>query len=492
MLTAFFIDVVYKFDTFWYTLSVMKNRTHFYVSCKHAMTWLMVLCMECSAVARILFVGGKGTDAWSQIVLPVVAALLYALVALISGKEKFYKTTIPFFLMCAYYALTFAKMDFLAYGNFIIGLLSLVLVALVILYGAVTGGRPAAVSLLFFVVLFPYAVFLYFNRQMVMSGDTAQYIKLLPDTLMTAGLVSVIFAIQIHPLGEYHPTWGDRSDGRRLRTLDPMSQVSPYIMRTRNTSSNLFSEAFEITNVERYIRQKRREGMPNLGLQHILLACVCRGVSKYPGVNRFIAGQKVYTHGDDIQFCMTIKKEMAVNAPETVIKLHLTPGDTLQDVYNKMNTAIEEVKNSPLDSSFDNVAHLFTLVPGLVLKFVVWLLRLLDYFGMLPKFLLEVSPFHGSVFFTSMGSLGIPPVYHHLYDFGNLPMFASFGCKRREMEVQEDGTVVQRKYMDCRFTLDERTVDGFYYATFFKYFKRLMLHPEVLENPPEEIVRDID
>ena len=157
-----------------------------------------------------------------------------------------------------------------------------------------------------------------------------------------------------------------------------------------------------------------------------------------------------------------------------------------------MNAEIEKVKNTPLDSNFDNTAHVLTLIPGVFLKFTVWLLRTLDYFGMLPQFLLEVSPFHGSVFFTSMGSLGIPPIYHHLYDFGNLPVFGSFGCKRRSLEVQEDGTVVQKKYIDFKFTMDERIVDGFYYAAFFKHYKRIILHPEVLDNPPEEVIRDID
>ena len=111
---------------------------------------------------------------------------------------------------------------------------------------------------------------------------------------------------------------------------------------------------------------------------------------------------------------------------------------------------------------------------------------------MLPKFLLELSPFHGSVFFTSMGSLGIPPIYHHLYDFGNLPVFCSFGCKRRALEVQEDGSVVPRKFVDFNVSMDERIVDGFYYATFFKHFRRVIRHPEQLDLPPEEVVQDID
>ena len=225
----------------------------------------------------------------------------------------------------------------------------------------------------------------------------------------------------------------------------------------------------------------------------MLLAAYVRGVAKYPQLNRFISGQKVYSRDNDIQYCMVVKKEMTVDAPDTSIKVHLDPHDTAVDVYNKLNAAIESVKaTQELDSSLDGLIQYLNLIPSIVLKFVVWLLKLLDYFGMLPKFLLELSPFHGSLFFTSMGSLGIPPIYHHLYDFGNLPCFGAFGMKRRALEVQEDGSVVQKKYIDVKFVLDERICDGFYYATFFKHYRRLLAHPEVLDNPPEEVVRDID
>ena len=93
------------------------------------------------------------------------------------------------------------------------------------------------------------------------------------------------------------------------------------------------------------------------------------------------------------------------------------------------------------------------------LRFVVGVLKFMDYFGLLPKFLLEVSPFHASVFFTSMGSLGIPAIIHHLYDFGNIPAFCAFGRKYRKYELDANGEVVAKRYMDCGFNLDERTVD---------------------------------
>ena len=271
-----------------------------------------------------------------------------------------------------------------------------------------------------------------------------------------------------------------------------MDMVSPYIMVERNAATNSFEESFEISNLDHYIRQKRREGLANFGIMHVFLAAYCRSLAKYPALNRFISGQKVYTHGEDVQFCLTIKKEMSTRSPETIVKVHLSPRDTVYDVYRKVNDEIENAKNAPLDSAFDKTAHAFILIPGIFLKFFVWSLKTMDYFGLIPAFLLEISPFHGSIYFTSMGSLGIPPIYHHLYNFGNLPVFCAFGCKRKANEIQDDGTIVRKKYVDFKFSLDERIVDGYYYAAFFKHYRRIIAHPEVLNNPPEEVVADID
>ena len=470
----------------------MKTTKHLYVSRQNALTWLMALCMAASAVARIAFSGLKGSGEafylWSQIILPIAATTLFALIALLNGDKLFYKTAIPVWMMAAYSGLWISGN---VHSRMMVWLYWVALFCFAFLYTDITAGHHGILFLLP-VVCVPMVILLYFYRASLLAGDLLGMKDCLADFLALAGVIVITLAIRIHPAGVYYPTWGDRPDGRRVRSLPAMSQVSPYIMVTRNTSSNLFEDSFEITHIDRYIRQKRREGMTNFGITHVLLACYVRALCKYPGLNRFISGQKVFSRGDDIQYCMTIKKEMTSQSPDTVIKVHLNPRDTAADVYRKLQDAVDNVKNTPLDSSFDNTASAFTLIPGVLLKFAVWLLKTMDYFGLLPGFLLEVSPFHGSLFFTSMGSLGIPPIYHHLYDFGNLPVFGAFGMKRRATEVLEDGTLVQRKYVDVKFTLDERIVDGFYYAAFFKHYKRLLMHPEVLDRPPEEVLQDID
>ena len=475
----------------------MEKRISLFVSRKNVLTWLMALCLVGSAVTRIAFAGLKGSgdslQVWSQIVLPVAATLLYVLIVLINGKEMFYKTALPVWLMGLYFALL--PHPIVGANGFVLAMFYTCIVFFCLVYTVISSGRIRWTWLLVPLFLASLAAIGYGHRYLLRSGVsfTDSLLTFLPDYLLFGGCLLLCFALRVHSDGKYHPTWGDRSDGRKIRTLAPMAQITAYFQVERNTCSNLFEESFEITHIDRYIRQKRREGLTDFGITHVLLAAYVRGVAKYPQLNRFINGQKVYSRGDDIQYCMVIKKEMTVDSPDTSIKVHLNPHDTVYDVYNKLNAAVKKVKaTQELDSNLDSLIMTLNLIPSVVLKFVVWLLKLLDYFGLLPRFLLELSPFHGSLFFTSMGSLGIPPIYHHLYDFGNLPAFGAFGCKRRALEVQEDGSVVQKKYVDVKFVLDERICDGFYYATFFKYYRRLLRNPDVLDNPPEEVMKDID
>ena len=228
----------------------MKNRIHLYVSRKNALTWLMALCMVCSAVARIALSGLKGSgDAhfvWSQIVLPIAAALLYALIALLSGKEQFYKTAIPVWLMAWYAGLTFSAG---VSSRLMAFLFWVAVIFFAFLYTDITAGRRKhAVLLLFPILCCPLLFLLYCYRAFLLQHDLNAGGKCLPDFLMVLGMLILLFGIRVHPVDEYHPTWGDRTDGRRLRTLPPMAQVSPYIMVTRNTSSNLFEDSLEISS----------------------------------------------------------------------------------------------------------------------------------------------------------------------------------------------------------------------------------------------------
>ena len=467
----------------------MGKRIHLYVSKRNAALWLMALCMLASVATRIaVFSQVEGVGIWRQIVWPSVATILFALLAILRGEEMLYKTAIPIGMLgvCHLWQVYHLLND----SPLLYALVCICTLFLCMSYTSIIGGhhKPWLLLPLFLAWL---GVFGYIHRWLFLQELPIRSVYyVLPDYLFVLGLITLLFAIKVHTDEKYHPSWGDRADGRRIRSTPPIDQIGPYIMVNRTGANNLFSESVEITELERYVRRKRREGLTTFGMTHVIVAAYVRTIAKYPALNRFIAGQKVYSRGEDIAVSMTVKKELSASSPDTVIKAHLNPQDTIYDVYNKFNAQIEEAKGTPLDSNVDNTAGILTLIPGVVLKFVVWLLKTLDYFGLIPAFLLEISPFHGSAYFTSMGSLGIRPIYHHLYDFGTIPVFCAFGRKRRAEEIV-NGEIVERKYVDLKFTLDERICDGYYYASVIKHFLRILSHPEVLDLLPDVVEKDI-
>ena len=285
--------------------------------------------------------------------------------------------------------------------------------------------------------------------------------------------------------------FGDRRDGRRLRTLDPLNALAPYIMKVKSDASNYFSDSIEITGIESYLRNKRQQGYPGIGILHLMVAAYIRIISQYPGINRFISGQRFYARSN-IEFLMMIKKEMKATASETSIKVIFDSRDTIFDVFNKLNAEIDRVKKEGDATDTDDAAKAFMKLPRPILKFAVFFFTKLDYYGLLPKTLAKASPFHGSVVVTDLGSIGMPAIYHHLYNFGNIPIFIAIGAKRKTYEPSPDGIIEQRKYMDYKFTVDERICDGFYFSQAFRLFKSVLQQPEILDKPPKTVVEDID
>ena len=469
----------------------MKKRSVYWLPKLSVLSILSALFMLASAVIRMAWAGGEAGlgcgFVWSQLVLPLVSNFAFIIILFRDGKDRLYRTAIPVWLGCIFFV--FRALDITAGIHTVLCMCLYALVA--ILYTATVTGRVPTQKPLWALFGLPllYHIFI---EDMQQSWTFHSFLPELSVLCCMAALLCISLAMKKKDVaeGEHIKRFGDRNDGRRLRTLSPVFAVSPYLMKTRNTSQNYIQDAIEITEMEKYILEKRKAGMKHFGILHVLLAAYVRTCARYPGLNRFIAGQRIFSRDREIEINMTIKKEMSTDAPDTVIKVEFDPADTAADVYQRFNAKVQEVKDAPLDAGFDKLVALFNLIPGLLLKGLVALLQVMDYFGLLPRFLTKLSPFHGSMYITSMASLGIPPIYHHLYDFGNVPVFISFGKKRRVYETKRDGSLVLRKYVDWHIVTDERIVDGFYFASCLRYLHSLMSDPWQLDAPPEEIVVD--
>lgn len=291
-------------------------------------------------------------------------------------------------------------------------------------------------------------------------------------------------------MSKYKRRFGDRKEGRLLRSLPAFAKFVPFIMPTRNDACNQYEESFEVSDVDRRLRKLRVDGNKGIGILHFIIAAYIRGVSMLPGMNRFVVGRRIYAR-DNIEVVMTVKRSLAIDATETTIKVVFEPTDTIFDVYRKMSEKIDEIKTVEGNNNTEDVAEAMCKAPRFLLRFALTILRIMDYFGWLPQSLLDASPFHGSMIITDLGSLRIGPIYHHIYNFGTLPVFISFGAKRHAYELDRHGNMVDRKYFDCKFVMDERTVDGHYYAQFLQAFRYICQHPEIVETPPSKVVEDV-
>lgn len=284
--------------------------------------------------------------------------------------------------------------------------------------------------------------------------------------------------------------FGDRAEGRLLRGVSPMTRVAVFIMGNRIGALNSIRDEVDTAEIDRYVREKKAEGLRNFNFMHVIIAAYVRTVAQMPALNRFIAGHKIFAR-NNIEIALTIKKEMTLESPDTVIKIEPRADMTPTQIYELLSESIDAYREQP-GGSFDKTAKLLSRLPGLLMLIAIKLIRFIDYLGFLPRALTRISPFHASMFITSMGSLGIPPIYHHLYDFGNCPVFIAFGAKERRYELNVDGESERHDYVGFTVVMDERICDGYYYAAALKKIRRYLRSPELLDTPPEHVVEDVD
>ena len=278
--------------------------------------------------------------------------------------------------------------------------------------------------------------------------------------------------------------FGRRPDGRRLGKIDPIVQITPYLMPMRCDAQVFLEQKLDYEMLARYIARKATEGQ-KITFMQIVVAAYVRGVSQHPEINRFIKNKQYYAR-NNCSVSYTILKEMQHHdSPETVVRILFDLTDTLFDVRDRMNDAVERNRGVENANFVDKLAKGVLAIPGLA-TLIVGLVRLLDRYGLAPGALLNELPFFSSMFITNNGSIGLHHVWHHIYNFGNVSMFLGMGSVMKEATV-EDGKPRMKRWLPIGITVDERVCSGAHYAEFFADVVNCLNHPELLEVPPEQV-----
>ena len=277
-----------------------------------------------------------------------------------------------------------------------------------------------------------------------------------------------------------------RADGKRVRNADPMYRVAAHIMNKRVDSMNMITIDIPYEPMQEYINQKRKEGI-SISHMSLVIAAYLRTMAKYPELNRFIVNKKPYQR-KEIAVGMVVLQSLESHEG-TMSKMYFDKKDTIFDVNNKINTYVTENREAPEKNGTEKIIKFLLSFPGL-LTVGVGLFKLLDRYGLLPKFIINMSPFHMSLGITNLASIRTNHIYHHCYEFGTTSVFMAMG-NLREVPKRKGGEIVFERSLPIGVTMDERICSGSYFATAFRYMKKMLANPELLEQPPEEIAPDI-
>ena len=282
-----------------------------------------------------------------------------------------------------------------------------------------------------------------------------------------------------------------RPDGRAIQNLEPMQMIMPYIMKTRTDSMNMYEDTFVCEPMDAYIKAKAEEGI-SLSYMHIIIAAVVRLIAIRPQLNRFCMNGKIYAR-PKIWVSFVVHPTLRDESVGTTIKLCFEGTETILEIADAINKAIaKETINRKGENDTDKLMRtLMKKIPGPLIKLVVNMLLWMDKHNIMPKAIVELSPFHTSFFITNLKSLGINHIYHHVYEFGTTGLFFAMG-KEKQIAAVKGNEIVSQKEMGFGLVSDERFCDGLYFALSLRKLRKFMQNPAVLEKPLDKKVEDIE
>ena len=266
-----------------------------------------------------------------------------------------------------------------------------------------------------------------------------------------------------------------RCDGTRVKQEDPMYHLVPYFLTKRYDAMNMITIDIPEAPMRAYMNARRREGKSVSHLALILTAYL-HTMEKYPALNRFIVGHKIYEHNDITVSMVVLKPGTDM---DTMSKIHLDYNDDIFDVQEKITNYIDQNRQLGEANSLDALMNKLVKLSGL-LTVAIGLIRLGDRLGLLPRALINASPFHASLLITNLASIRTNHIYHHIYQFGTTSAAIAMGNMREVPRRTREGVEFDR-CIPLGIVMDERIANGHYFAQAFQQMKKYLAHPELLE-----------
>jgi len=268
-----------------------------------------------------------------------------------------------------------------------------------------------------------------------------------------------------------------RPDGDYVRDLPRTRRIMPLIMRKRNESIVFFEQKLDTTKTSTFLRDFRDRTGLRATMLHLLIYASGQLLKDRPRMNRFVAGGRIFQRRG-IWISFSAKKRKTEDAPIVLVKREINPAWNFEELVREIEGGISEGRSDKLSTTDAELSLMFKL-PVFLIGWLVWLLTKLDHFGLLPGSFIRKDPLFASLFIANLGSIDLDAGFHHLYEYGNIPMLIMAGRSKEEVLVGPGGKPEIRPIMTMRYSFDERIEDGLYGARALEIMKRIIEDPDV-------------
>ena len=277
-----------------------------------------------------------------------------------------------------------------------------------------------------------------------------------------------------------------RSDGSLAPDLPAYRRIMPFIMRGKNESAAYFEQELDLTKTQAFIERWNATSPRRISLFHVYLWATIQTIAARPRLNRFVSGSRIYQR-DGIWISYSAKKAMNDDSPVVVLKKCFEPGRPFEELVEQMHAHVNEGR-SDKKSHVDKELSIILALPTFLIRMLVALQVWLDSKNLLPYSLIKNDPMYASMFIANLGSLKLEAVHHHLYEYGNIPIFACIGRSKRVVAVGDDGAVTTKLVAMVKYTYDERVEDGLYCAASLAHLQELVESVSALGGPKESLI----
>ncbi len=266
--------------------------------------------------------------------------------------------------------------------------------------------------------------------------------------------------------------FGRRSDASLVRDLPAIRRFMPFVSTRRNESLVYFASDLDVERALAFVEEKNRTRPADrpVTLFHLLLRALVRMFDERPRLNRFTAGGRIWQR-DGIWITFSAKRAFDDAAPILTVKRRFDPAESLDEMVDGVHAGLSEGRSGRKTSSDREIDLLLRLPPPLV-RALVALVRAADSLGVLPRAVIDGDPLYASAFVANLGSVGLEAGYHHLWEYGSIPIFCVVG----RVKPDDRG----RRTVTLKWSYDERVEDGLYCARSLDIIRELIAAPEKL------------